>query len=79
MLPDARHGATWEAVVDTAGELTHADPLSAAAGLQLAGGSILVLREADGAEEVTDASVEASLRIQIENATTRSPAPKPEV
>ena len=27
----------------------------------------------------TDASVEASLRIQIENATTRSPAPKPEV
>ena len=79
VLPDARHGATWEAVVDTAGELTHADPLSAAAGLQLAGGSILVLREADGAEEVTDASVEASLRIQIENATTRSPAPKPEV
>ncbi|MEJ6554847.1 glycogen debranching protein GlgX [Microbacterium esteraromaticum] len=79
VLPDARHGATWEAVVDTAGELTHADPLSAAASLQLAGGSILVLREADGAEEVTDASVEASLRIQIENATTRSPAPKPEV
>jgi len=79
VLPDARHGATWEAVVDTAGELTQADPLSAAAGLQLAGGSILVLREADGAEEVTDASVEASLRIQIENATTRSPAPKPEV
>ncbi|MFS2280593.1 glycogen debranching protein GlgX [Microbacterium sp. OR21] len=79
VLPDARHGASWEAVVDTAGELTHAEPLSAAAALQLAGGSILVLREADGAEEVTDASVEASLRIQIENATTRSPAPKPEV
>ncbi|PYC99951.1 glycogen debranching enzyme GlgX [Microbacterium esteraromaticum] len=79
VLPDARHGATWEAVVDTAGELTHADPLSADAALKLAGGSILVLREADGAEEVTDASVEASLRIQIENATTRSPAPKPEV
>ncbi|MGW9627967.1 glycogen debranching protein GlgX [Microbacterium sp. NPDC055521] len=79
VLPDARHGASWEAVVDTAGELTHADPLSAAGAVQLAAGSMLVLREVDGADEPTDDSVEASLRMQVENAATRSPAPKPEV
>jgi glycogen operon protein len=79
VLPDARHGAGWEAVVDTAGELTHADPLPAAGGVQLEAGSILVLREAADDEEPTDDSVEASLRIQIENAATRSPAPKSEV
>ncbi|MFJ4044261.1 glycogen debranching protein GlgX [Microbacterium sp. NPDC089987] len=79
VLPDARHGATWEAVVDTAGELTHADPLPAAAGVQLGAGSMLVLREVDGADEPTDDSVEASLRMQVENAATRAPAPKPEV
>ncbi|PKI90736.1 glycogen debranching enzyme GlgX [Actinomycetales bacterium SN12] len=79
VLPDARHGATWEAVVDTAGELTHADPLPAAAGVQLGAGSMLVLREVDGADEPTDDSVEASLRVQVENAATRAPAPKPEV
>jgi glycogen operon protein len=77
--PDARHGAGWEAVVDTAGELTHADPLPAAGGVELEAGSILVLREAADDEEPTDDSVEASLRIQIENAATRSPAPKSEV
>ncbi|MEV7618789.1 glycogen debranching protein GlgX [Microbacterium sp. NPDC089321] len=79
VLPDARHGAAWEAVVDTAGELTHADPLPAAEGVHLEAGSLLVLREAVDDEEPADDSVEASLRIQIENAATRSPAPKPEV
>ncbi|MEV7631806.1 glycogen debranching protein GlgX [Microbacterium sp. NPDC089318] len=79
VLPDARHGASWEAVVDTAGELTRADPMSAAADVHLEAGSILVLREIDHADEPTDDSVEASLRIQIENAATRAPAPKPEL
>src|SRR5690606_7898819 len=79
VLPDARRGATWEAVVDTAGELTRADPLPAEAKVKLEAGSMLVLREADTADEPTDDSVEASLRMQLENATTRSPAPKPEV
>ncbi|MBD8011441.1 glycogen debranching protein GlgX [Microbacterium sp. NPDC077391] len=79
VLPDARHGATWEAVVDTAGELTHADPLPAEADVHLGAGSMLVLREVDDADEPTDDSVEASLRMQVENAAIRSPAPKPEV
>ncbi|GAA2898687.1 glycogen debranching protein GlgX [Microbacterium esteraromaticum] len=79
LLPDARHGASWEAVVDTAGELTHAGALPAAGGVHLEAGSLLVLREAGDDEEPADDSVEASLRIQIENAATRSPAPKPEV
>ena len=79
VLPDARHGASWEAVVDTAGELTHADPLPAAGEVLLEAGSILVLREAADDEAPADDSVEASLRIQIENAATRAPAPKPEV
>lgn len=79
VLPDARHGATWEAAVDTSGGLIHADPLAAAANVQLEAGSMLVLREADGDDGPTDDSVEASLRMQVENAATRSPAPKPEV
>jgi len=79
VLPDARHGASWEAVVDTAGELVQADRLPAGEGVHLEAGSILVLREAAGDDVPADDSVEASLRIQIENAATRSPAPKPEV
>ena len=78
VLPDARHGARWETVVDTAGELVQSEPLAAAGQLRLESGSLVVLREADEAEEPTDDSVDASLRIQVENAATRAPAPKPE-
>ncbi|WP_336646725.1 glycogen debranching protein GlgX [Microbacterium sp. USHLN186] len=78
VLPDARRGASWDAVVDTAGELTHGEPLAAGAGTRLEAGSMLVLREVDGEEQPTDDSVEASLRIQVENAGTRAPAPAPE-
>jgi glycogen operon protein len=74
-VPDERHGAQWDAVVDTAGERTDERPLDAGETFALEPRSMIVLREVDGTDTPTDDSVEASLRIRTE---TPAPAPKPE-
>jgi len=66
-LPDERHGAEWEVVVDTAGEADEDQPLAAGAGLTMEAKSLLVLRAAGDDEGPVDDSVEASLRTQSEH------------
>ena len=78
MIPDARYGESWDVVVDTAGDVEAAAPLTAGDSTSLGAGSMLVLRETDTAPTVHDDSVEASLRMQIELAETPAPAPLPE-
>jgi glycogen operon protein len=58
-LPDANHGARWEVVIDTTGG--PAEPLTAAATVDVAGKSVMVLREVVEALSDTDPSVEASV------------------
>src|SRR5690606_7169907 len=69
-IPDARHGASWEVVVDTAGELPGSEPISADSGIRIEAGAMLVLRETDDEDEPADDSVEASLRMQQEHAAS---------
>jgi isoamylase len=78
VLPDARHGAAWDIVVDTFGERAGEHALAAGAAFTLEPTSLLVLRETAEAEEPTDVSVDASLRMQTERAEP-APAPTPEV
>ncbi|WP_314425893.1 glycogen debranching protein GlgX [uncultured Microbacterium sp.] len=79
VLPDERLGRAWEVAVDTAGDRAGGDPIAAGAPVTLEANSLLVLREADETEAPTDDSVEASLRIQTEQAETPAPAPSPEL
>ncbi|MFC7788452.1 glycogen debranching protein GlgX [Microbacterium sp. MAHUQ-60] len=72
VLPDRRHGEKWEVAVDTAGALTD-DDIAAASSIRLEAGSLLVLRETDDDDEPADASVDASLRIQTEQAAASAP------
>ncbi|WP_067202325.1 glycogen debranching protein GlgX [Microbacterium sp. XT11] len=74
-VPDERHGAQWDAVVDTAGERTDERPLDAGERFALEPRSMIVLREVDGTDTPTGHSVEASLRSRTE---TAAPAPAPE-
>ncbi|MEV4736166.1 MULTISPECIES: glycogen debranching protein GlgX [unclassified Microbacterium] len=78
VLPDARHGAAWDIVVDTYGERAGEHALAAGAAITLEPTSLLVLREAAETEEPTDVSVDASLRMQTERSEP-APAPSPEV
>jgi isoamylase len=69
-LPDARHGDDWGIAVDTAGALDEDARLRPGDTVPLEGKSMLVLQELDGAPPQIDDSVDASLRIQNEQATS---------
>jgi glycogen operon protein len=79
VLPDARHGEHWHVAVDTAGEMADGSDHAAGTQLTVEAKSLLVLQEADGVEASTDDSVEASLRVQVEQSEGVSPAPKSEM
>ncbi|WP_449407598.1 glycogen debranching protein GlgX [Microbacterium maritypicum] len=78
VIPDARHGAAWDVVVDTFGERAGEHALQAGSPVRLEPTSLLVLRAAAEAEAPADVSVEASLRMQTQH-TDPAPAPSPEV
>ncbi|MEV7798925.1 glycogen debranching protein GlgX [Microbacterium foliorum] len=78
-LPDERHGHAWEVMIDTAGERADGASLDPGATVSLEAHSLLVLRDADRTVVSTDNSVEASLRIQTEQAEAPAPAPTPEL
>lgn len=70
VVPDGRYADQWDAVVDTAGVIP--DPTAVRPGdtVPLEGKGMLVLQEADEAPPQIDDSVDASLRIQNEQATS---------
>ena len=78
-LPDERHGHAWEVMIDTAGERADGGSLDPGASVPLEAHSLLVLRDVDRTVVSTDNSVEASLRIQTEQAEAPAPAPTPEL
>ncbi|MFS0894699.1 glycogen debranching protein GlgX [Microbacterium sp. 179-I 3D3 NHS] len=78
-LPDARYGERWHIAVDTAGELADGAEHDAEASLIVEAKSLLVLQEYDGPAAPTDDSVDASLRVQNDQAETAAPAPKTEL
>jgi glycogen operon protein len=70
-LPPAEFSEAWDAVVDTAAaQVTH-DPLPAGEAFELAGRSLVVLREYLEPEEEPDFSVAASLVAMAEPATEK--------
>jgi glycogen operon protein len=77
-LPDDRYAPRWQVMVDTAGEHGNEPALAAGAGFMLDARALVVLRATDGVEVVPDDSVDASLRIQTEQAGIASPAPTAE-
>ena len=70
MLPDADHGASWDVIVDTAGDHVDGDSLAAGAACSVGAHALLVLREHTEAA-AGDATVSATLA----PSTTASPTP----
>ncbi|WEK62073.1 MAG: glycogen debranching protein GlgX [Candidatus Microbacterium colombiense] len=77
-LPDDRYASSWQVMVDTAGERGNEPALAAGVALTLEAKALVVLREVHGLEVETDDSVDASLRIQSEQAVIPAPAPSAE-
>ena len=77
-LPDDRHGASWQVMIDTAGERGNESAVAAGGDIELHAKSLLVLCEVDAEEVDVDDSVNASLRVQNEQSAISSPAPTAE-
>lgn len=78
VLPDERHGEHWHVAVDTAGEMADGSDHAAGTQLTIEAKALLVLQEVDGPEPSTDDSVDASLRMQNDQADGVAPAPRAE-
>ena len=77
-LPDDRHGASWQVMIDTAGERGNESAVAAGGDIELHAKSLLVLCEVDAEEVDVDDSVNASLRVQNEQSVLSAPAPTAE-
>ena len=66
-LPSEEYAAGWDVVIDTAGSADERDPLAAGASLEVAGRTVVVLREQTPPESDPDHSVAASIKAQSTN------------
>ena len=80
-IPRPEFSPEWEIVVDTTGELTDTRPRAGGEELDVAGRSLVVLREYEPEQQpATDHSVAASLAaFTAPIDVVRSPAPQPEL
>ena len=79
-IPRAEFSPLWEIVVDTTGQLTDIEPRRGGEAVELAGRSLIVLRDYQEQKPDVDHSVAASLAaLTVPIDIVRSPAPQPEL